>query len=83
MSYRKGLKVWVEKGEGWVEAVVTEAKDHAVAVLTSQREKDDGMLVISTVPGSPPKLCIKAVALENFCPRAFSLLSIAGLSGFC
>uniref|UniRef100_A0A804MYF3 Uncharacterized protein n=2 Tax=Zea mays TaxID=4577 RepID=A0A804MYF3_MAIZE len=39
MSYRKGLKVWVEKGEGWVEAVVTEAKDHAVAVLTSQREK--------------------------------------------
>lgn len=39
MSYRKGLKVWVEKGEGWVEAVVAEAKDHAVAVLTSQREK--------------------------------------------
>lgn len=40
MSYRKGLKVWVvEKGEGWVEAEVVEAKERAVVVLTSQRKK--------------------------------------------
>jgi myosin-5 len=40
MSYRKGLKVWVEeKGEGWVEAEVVEVKDRAVFVLTSQRKK--------------------------------------------
>lgn len=40
MSYRKGSKVWVEeKGEGWVEAEVTEAKGRAVVVLTSQRKK--------------------------------------------
>ncbi|RLM80962.1 myosin-15-like isoform X2 [Panicum miliaceum] len=40
MSYRKGSKVWVEeKGEGWVEAEVTEAKERAVVVLTSQRKK--------------------------------------------
>lgn len=45
--------------------------------------KDDGILAIPTVPGSPPKLRMEAVALENFRARAFSLLSIAGLSGFC
>jgi len=45
--------------------------------------KDDGILVIPTVPGSPPKLHMEAAALENFRARAFSLLSIAGLSGFC
>ncbi|KAK8452119.1 hypothetical protein SEVIR_5G062750v4 [Setaria viridis] len=45
--------------------------------------KDDGILVIPTVPGSPPKLRTEAAALENFRARAFSLLAIAGLSGFC
>ncbi|CAO2185169.1 unnamed protein product [Urochloa humidicola] len=45
--------------------------------------KDDGILAIPTVPGSPPKLRMEAGALENFRARAFSLLSIAGLSGFC
>ncbi|WVZ73418.1 hypothetical protein U9M48_021725 [Paspalum notatum var. saurae] len=40
MSYRKGSKVWVEeKGEGWVEAEVAEAKERAVVVLTSLRKK--------------------------------------------
>ncbi|CAM0943743.1 unnamed protein product [Alopecurus aequalis] len=40
MSYRKGAKVWVEeKGEGWLEAEVVDAKDRAVVVLTSQRKK--------------------------------------------
>ncbi|TVU04328.1 hypothetical protein EJB05_50094 [Eragrostis curvula] len=45
--------------------------------------KDDGVLAIPTVPGSPPKLRMEASALENFRARAFSLLSIAGVSGFC
>ncbi|KAL6890547.1 hypothetical protein ACP4OV_008802 [Aristida adscensionis] len=45
--------------------------------------KDGGILAIPTVPGSPPKLQMEASALENFRARAFSLLSIAGLSGFC
>jgi amidase len=45
--------------------------------------QDDGILAVPTVPGSPPKLRMEAVALENFRARAFSLLSIAGLSGFC
>ena len=40
MSYRKGSKVWVEeKGEGWLEAEVVDAKERAVVVLTSQRKK--------------------------------------------
>lgn len=50
MSYRKGSKVWVEeKGEGWVEAEVVEAKDRsAVVVLTSQRKK------VPRIPPPPP-----------------------------
>uniref|UniRef100_A0ACD5YU73 Uncharacterized protein n=1 Tax=Avena sativa TaxID=4498 RepID=A0ACD5YU73_AVESA len=40
MSYRKGSKVWVEeKGEGWLEAEVVDAKERDVVVLTSQRKK--------------------------------------------
>ncbi|CAL4977160.1 unnamed protein product [Urochloa decumbens] len=45
--------------------------------------KDGGILAIPTVPGSPPKLRMETAALENFRARAFSLLAIAGLSGFC
>ncbi|KAJ0014961.1 hypothetical protein Pint_19905 [Pistacia integerrima] len=44
---------------------------------------DGGILVIPTVPGPPPKLKMDATALESFRARAFSLLSIAGVSGFC
>ncbi|KAM0904191.1 hypothetical protein ACQ4PT_018161 [Festuca glaucescens] len=44
---------------------------------------EDGILVIPTVPGAPPRLRMEAAALEDFRARAFSLLSIAGLSGFC
>jgi hypothetical protein len=52
MSYRKGLKVWVEeKGEGWVEAEVAEAKERAVVVLTSQRKK------VHHQPILPPFVC--------------------------
>lgn len=41
------------------------------------------MLVIPTVPGPPPHLQANVAALESFRSRAFSLLSIAGVSGFC
>ncbi|KAL1351041.1 hypothetical protein AAHE18_06G068400 [Arachis hypogaea] len=39
--------------------------------------------MIPTVPGSPPKLQTDPSELEVFRARAFSLLSIAGVSGFC
>ena len=45
--------------------------------------QDRGILVIPTVPDPPPKLQTDASTLEFFGERAFSLLSIAGLSGFC
>ncbi|KAK1584671.1 hypothetical protein Q3G72_035064 [Acer saccharum] len=44
---------------------------------------DYGILVIPTVPGPPPKLQTDATKLESFRARAFSLLSIAGVSSFC
>ncbi|XP_020159982.1 amidase 1 [Aegilops tauschii subsp. strangulata] len=59
-------------------AVRTEFKSALAALL-----KDDGILAIPTVPGAPPKLRMDATLLEDFRARAFSLLSIAGLSGFC
>ena len=36
-----------EKGEGWVEAEVTEAKERAVLVLTSQRKKVQHSILLS------------------------------------
>ncbi|XP_021742471.1 amidase 1-like [Chenopodium quinoa] len=42
-----------------------------------------GILAIPTVPGPPPKLQTPPSTLETFRARAFSLLSIAGVSGFC
>ncbi|PRQ42144.1 putative amidase [Rosa chinensis] len=44
---------------------------------------DAGVLAIPTVPGPPPKLQMDPATLETFRARAFSLLSIAGVSGFC
>ncbi|XP_043726263.1 amidase 1-like [Telopea speciosissima] len=44
---------------------------------------DFGVLAIPTVPRPPFKLQTEAVTLENFRARAFSLLSVAGVSGFC
>ncbi|XP_068492896.1 amidase 1 isoform X4 [Phaseolus vulgaris] len=44
---------------------------------------DFGVLMIPTVPGPPPKLQTNSSELEIFRARAFSLLSIAGVSGFC
>ncbi|KAH9320512.1 hypothetical protein KI387_015151, partial [Taxus chinensis] len=45
--------------------------------------KDDGILVIPTVPMSPPILKSKERQLEEFRSRAFSVLSISGMSGCC
>ncbi|KAJ4791365.1 Glutamyl-tRNA(Gln) amidotransferase subunit A [Rhynchospora pubera] len=44
---------------------------------------ENGILAIPTVFGPPPKLDMAASELNNFRARAFSLLPIAGLTGFC
>ncbi|KAK9161246.1 hypothetical protein Syun_007587 [Stephania yunnanensis] len=59
-------------------AVKTELRAALTALL-----EDYGVLVIPTVPGPPPKLKTAGGSLETFRVRAFSLLSIAGMSGFC
>ncbi|KAL5226274.1 hypothetical protein ABZP36_014539 [Zizania latifolia] len=59
-------------------AIRAEFKSALAALL-----KDHGILAIPSVPGPPPKVGMEAAPLENFRARAFSLLSIAGLSGFC
>ncbi|XP_072959992.1 amidase 1 isoform X2 [Typha angustifolia] len=59
-------------------AVRTELQSALTALLG-----DYGVLAIPTVPGPPPKLSMEAITLENFRAKAFSLLSIAGMSGFC
>ncbi|CAN8294889.1 unnamed protein product [Cochlearia groenlandica] len=53
----------------------------STALSTLLGEK--GVLVIPTVPGPPPHLKADVAALESYRSRAFSLLSIAGVSGFC
>ncbi|XP_027364875.1 amidase 1 isoform X2 [Abrus precatorius] len=59
-------------------AIKRELHDALTALLG-----DFGVLMIPTVPGPPPKLQTNTPELENFRARAFSLLSIAGVSGFC
>ncbi|KAL5710487.1 amidase [Ranunculus cassubicifolius] len=54
-----------------------------VVPSSSSTRADFGILVIPTVPGPPPKLQTEGRSLETFWVRAFSLLSIAGVSGFC
>ncbi|KAF8038760.1 hypothetical protein BT93_B1344 [Corymbia citriodora subsp. variegata] len=44
---------------------------------------DFGVLAIPTVPGPPPKLQTDASSLDVLGDKAFNLLSIAGMSGFC
>ncbi|KAL3656063.1 Amidase 1 [Castilleja foliolosa] len=44
---------------------------------------DFGILAIPTVPGPPPKLQTDPTTLESFRAKAFSLLSVAGVSGLC
>jgi amidase len=45
--------------------------------------QDFGVLAIPTVLGHPPKLQSDSTTLEVLGVKAFSLLSIAGVSGFC
>ncbi|KAF9592440.1 hypothetical protein IFM89_014930 [Coptis chinensis] len=45
--------------------------------------KDDGVLVIPTVPGPPPKLGAKEILSEDYQSRSNSLLGIASMSGCC
>ncbi|KAI7731918.1 hypothetical protein M8C21_033176 [Ambrosia artemisiifolia] len=45
--------------------------------------KDDGILAVPTVADTPPKLNSKKSLLSKFNDRAFSLLSIATISGCC
>ncbi|XP_051121515.1 amidase 1 [Andrographis paniculata] len=42
-----------------------------------------GILAMPTVPGPPPKLQTEPKELEAFRAKAFSLLSVAGVSGCC
>ncbi|KAL4578070.1 hypothetical protein LXL04_014185 [Taraxacum kok-saghyz] len=44
---------------------------------------EHGIIVFPTVPGPPPELQTETTSLETFRARAFSLLSVAGVSGFC
>ncbi|KAF2307215.1 hypothetical protein GH714_025496 [Hevea brasiliensis] len=57
-------------------------KAEIIDALTTLLE-DFGILAIPTVPGPPPKLNTDPTTLEIFRAKAFSLLSIAGVSGFC
>ncbi|WVZ22546.1 hypothetical protein V8G54_001090 [Vigna mungo] len=45
--------------------------------------QDEGILVIPTVADPPPKLGGKEILSEDYQSRAFSLLSIASISGCC
>jgi Asp-tRNA(Asn)/Glu-tRNA(Gln) amidotransferase A subunit family amidase len=45
--------------------------------------KNDTLLVLPTAPSIPPKLNTSGSTLEDFRNRAFSLLSVAGMSGCC
>ncbi|XP_010506209.1 PREDICTED: outer envelope protein 64, chloroplastic [Camelina sativa] len=45
--------------------------------------KDDGILVVPTMPSVPPKLGSKEITSEDYQNRASSLLSIASISGCC
>lgn len=60
------------------ESVKTQLRQALTALLG-----EDGILVIPTVPGPPPKLQTETSSLETFRARAFSLLSVAGVSGLC
>ncbi|XP_022719372.1 amidase 1-like [Durio zibethinus] len=44
---------------------------------------DHGVLALPTTPGEPPKVQANPATLDLFFSRPFSLLSIAGVSGFC
>ncbi|KAJ8751918.1 hypothetical protein K2173_000664 [Erythroxylum novogranatense] len=73
------------------EAVMATGEDNDVCHTVKSELRDaltdllgaSGVLAIPTVPGPPPKLQTDPSTLEVFRAKAFSLLSIAGVSGFC
>lgn len=58
------------------------AKDEAREALNALL-KDDAILIIPTTPGPAPKLNLKENSSDEFRMTAFTLLSIAGMSGCC
>ncbi|KAH0460879.1 hypothetical protein IEQ34_008454 [Dendrobium chrysotoxum] len=44
---------------------------------------DYGVLAIPTVPGPPPKLNLDVTTLKDFRAKAFCLIAVASMSGFC
>ncbi|XP_037491626.1 amidase 1 isoform X2 [Jatropha curcas] len=76
-------RVWeaVKMTGGNIDACYS-VKTELLAALTTLLE-DFGILAIPTVPGPPPKLNTDPTTLAVFRAEAFSLLSIAGVSGFC
>ncbi|XP_065853158.1 amidase 1 isoform X2 [Euphorbia lathyris] len=76
-------RVWeavrsTDENIGICHSVKTELRSALTTLL-----EDYGILAIPTVPGPPPKLKTDPTTLEVFRAKAFSLLSIAGVSGFC
>ncbi|CAA7388715.1 unnamed protein product [Spirodela intermedia] len=72
-----------------VKTVDEDAIPHCYSVRSELRAaldellKDNGALVLPTLPGPPPKLNTDPSLLKDFRSKAFSLLSIAGMSGLC
>eukprot|EP00249_Psilotum_nudum_P023733 c28964_g1_i6 orf=348-2147(+) len=57
-------------------------RDEARMVL-NELLANDGVLVMPTAPGPPPKLRTRETLLADFRENAFCLLSVAGMSGCC
>ncbi|KAL5697343.1 amidase [Ranunculus cassubicifolius] len=71
----------VESSEGKVQICQSIRNEMRAAV--NSLVKDDGILVIPTVAGPPPKLGSKEIISEEYQSRNYSLLSIASMSGCC
>ncbi|KAF8389993.1 hypothetical protein HHK36_024513 [Tetracentron sinense] len=69
-----------DKNKGVGEALAVRSKNKE---WRKKRSRDDGILVIPTVADPPPKLGGKEIFSEDYQSRAFSLLSIASMSGCC
>ncbi|XP_058180805.1 translocon at the outer membrane of chloroplasts 64 [Rhododendron vialii] len=54
-----------------------------IRVALNSLLKDDGILVIPTIPDPPLKLGSKEILSEDYLSRVFSLLSLASMSGCC
>jgi hypothetical protein len=57
--------------------------NRSIVVIYCVLVQNDTLLVLPTAPSIPPKLNTSGSTLEDFRNRAFSLLSVAGMSGCC